>query len=182
MGVHRACFFIARAGRAATPERNRSGNQPPILCILPLVAHQLASARKISVSLGRMPDFLIDHPAEGSDAERLRERRRDPPASGVVRTTEQPNSEAVCVEVHSTRLAELAKACGAALLSSFRCQNAKSQGCSTSCFKERSAPRTPRRRGAISAGRTASNGQTSCCRRSSTTAMNRLGSSCSSGV
>ena len=45
MGVHRACFFIARAGRAATPERNRSGNQPPILCILPLVAHQLASAR-----------------------------------------------------------------------------------------------------------------------------------------
>src|SRR5271166_2098230 len=46
MGVHRACFFIARAGRAATPERNRSGNQPPILCILPLVAHQLASARK----------------------------------------------------------------------------------------------------------------------------------------
>src|SRR5271157_3214497 len=47
MGVHRACFFIARAGRAATPERNRSGNQPPILCILPLVAHQLASARKI---------------------------------------------------------------------------------------------------------------------------------------
>src|SRR5271165_6634526 len=46
MGVHCACFFIARAGRAATPERNRSGNQPPILCILPLVAHQLASARK----------------------------------------------------------------------------------------------------------------------------------------
>ena len=46
MGVYRACFFIARAGRAATPERNRSGNQPPILCILPLVAHQLASARK----------------------------------------------------------------------------------------------------------------------------------------
>src|SRR3974377_1457290 len=46
MGVHRACFFIARAGRAATPERNRSGNQPPILCILPLVAHQLASARQ----------------------------------------------------------------------------------------------------------------------------------------
>ena len=46
MGVHRACFFIARAGRAATPERNRSGNQPPILCILPLVAHQLASARE----------------------------------------------------------------------------------------------------------------------------------------
>src|SRR5208337_1772428 len=45
MGVYRACFFIARAGRAATPERNRSGNQPPILCILPLVAHQLASAR-----------------------------------------------------------------------------------------------------------------------------------------
>ena len=32
-------LFIARAGRAATPERNRSGNQPPILCILPLVAH-----------------------------------------------------------------------------------------------------------------------------------------------
>ena len=48
MGVHRACFFIARAGRAATPERNRSGNQPPILCILPLVAHQLASARLFS--------------------------------------------------------------------------------------------------------------------------------------
>ena len=46
MGVYRACFFIARAGRAATPERNRSGNQPPILCILPLVAHQLASARQ----------------------------------------------------------------------------------------------------------------------------------------
>ena len=35
--------------------------------------------------------------------------------------TEQPNSEAVRVEVHSTRPAELAKACGAALLSSFRC-------------------------------------------------------------
>src|SRR5208337_4124580 len=49
MGVHRACFFIARAGRAATPERNHSGNQPPILCILPLVAHQLASARDISI-------------------------------------------------------------------------------------------------------------------------------------
>src|SRR5271157_2685304 len=48
MGVHRASFFIARAGRAATPERNRSGNQPPILCILPLVAHQLASARNYS--------------------------------------------------------------------------------------------------------------------------------------
>ena len=47
MGVYRACFFIARAGRAATPERNRSGNQPPILCILPLVAHQLASVREI---------------------------------------------------------------------------------------------------------------------------------------
>src|SRR5512135_1320433 len=47
MGVYRACFFIARAGRAATPERNRSGNQPPILCILPLVAHQLASARDL---------------------------------------------------------------------------------------------------------------------------------------
>src|SRR5208337_4268019 len=75
---------------------------------------------KKSASFGRMPDLLFDHPAEGSDAERLRERRRDPPASGVVRTTEQPNSEAVCVEVHSTRLAELAKACGAALLSSFR--------------------------------------------------------------
>ena len=37
-GVYRACFFIARAGRAASPERNRSGNQPPILCILPLIA------------------------------------------------------------------------------------------------------------------------------------------------
>ena len=53
MGVHRACFFIARAGRAATPERNRSGNQPPILCILPLIAHQLASARS---------NFLIASP------------------------------------------------------------------------------------------------------------------------
>src|SRR5271157_5130374 len=51
MGVHRACFFIARAGRAATPERNHSGNQPPILCILPLVAHQLASARKNFLAL-----------------------------------------------------------------------------------------------------------------------------------
>src|SRR5208337_2173870 len=46
---------------------------------------------------------------------------RLPSAFGVVRTTEQPNSKAVCVEVHSTRPAELAKACGAALLSSFRC-------------------------------------------------------------
>ncbi len=44
-----------------------------------------------------------------------------PSAFGVVRTTEQPNSKAVCVEVHSTRPAELAKACGAALLSSLRC-------------------------------------------------------------
>src|SRR5512135_117064 len=52
MGVHRACFFIARAGRAATPERNRSGNQPPILCILPLVAHQLASARENFLEVG----------------------------------------------------------------------------------------------------------------------------------
>ncbi|MGO9916895.1 MAG: hypothetical protein ACLQIB_19620 [Isosphaeraceae bacterium] len=40
---------------------------------------------------------------------------------GRSRTTEQPNSKAVCVEVHSTRPAELAKACVAALLSSFRC-------------------------------------------------------------
>src|SRR5271157_1341428 len=69
MGVHRACFFTARAGRAATPERNRSGNQPPILCILPLVAHQLASAWHFSVQLqgrtsvrwcdgGRLPFIL----------------------------------------------------------------------------------------------------------------------------
>ena len=56
MGVHRACFFIARAGRAATPERNRSGNQPPILCILPLVAHQLASARQNWL---RLPDRFL---------------------------------------------------------------------------------------------------------------------------
>src|SRR5208337_1424115 len=54
MGVYRACFFIARAGRAATPERNRSGNQPPILCILPLVAHQLACARKFRGSITRL--------------------------------------------------------------------------------------------------------------------------------
>ena len=64
MGVHRACFFIARAGRAATPERNRSGNQPPILCILPLVAHQLASAR----------NYLL--------------RRRNPTPFTIVQTTE----------------------------------------------------------------------------------------------
>src|SRR5271157_1799330 len=41
-----------------------------------------------------------------------------PSGFGVVRTTEQPNSKAVCVEVHSTRPAELAQACVAALLSS----------------------------------------------------------------
>src|SRR5271157_2478860 len=58
MGVHRACFFIARAGRAATPERNRSGNQPPILCILPLVAHQLASARKLCARPICPPELL----------------------------------------------------------------------------------------------------------------------------
>ena len=55
----------------------------------------------------------------------------------VIRTTEQPNSEAVCVEVHSTRLAELAKACGAALLSSFRCQTPKAR-ITTTLFEERS--------------------------------------------
>src|SRR5271157_4077009 len=69
MGVHRACFFIARAGRAATPERNRSGNQPPILCILPLVAHQLASARQDllddSLATGLLPEPLEDQ--GGSD-------------------------------------------------------------------------------------------------------------------
>jgi len=68
---------------------------------------------------------------------RLRERGRDPPASGVVRTAEQPNSEAVCVEVHSTRLAELAKACVAALLSSFRCLTPKAR-ITTTLFVERS--------------------------------------------
>src|SRR5208282_2545720 len=66
-------------------------------------------------------DLLFDHPAESADAERFRDFGRGPSAFGVVRTTEQPNSKAVCVEVHSTRPAELAKACGAALLSSFRC-------------------------------------------------------------
>ena len=63
MGVHRACFFITRAGRAATPERNRSGNQPPILCILPLVAHQLASARKNFVG-GGLFDLGLGHLVE----------------------------------------------------------------------------------------------------------------------
>src|SRR5208337_5191065 len=66
-------------------------------------------------------DLLFDHPAESADAERFRDFGRGPSAFGVVRTIEQPNSEAVCVEVHSTRLAELAKACIAALLSSLRC-------------------------------------------------------------
>src|SRR5271157_1922148 len=65
MGVHRACFFIARAGRAATPERNRSGNQPPILCILPLVAHQLASARQFFPFRGVTPVVLAGPPAVG---------------------------------------------------------------------------------------------------------------------
>ena len=55
-------------------------------------------------------DLLFDHPAERADAERFRDFGRGPSAFGVVRTTEQPNSKAVCVEVHSTRPAELAKA------------------------------------------------------------------------
>ena len=46
MGVYRACFFIARAGRAATPERNRSGNQPLYLVHPASRRHQLASARQ----------------------------------------------------------------------------------------------------------------------------------------
>ena len=50
-----------------------------------------------------------------------------PSAFGVVRTTEQPNSKAVCVEVHSTRPAELAKACGAALLTQPPLPNARGQ-------------------------------------------------------
>src|SRR5271157_2710448 len=61
MGVHRACFFIARAGRAATPERNRSGNQPPILCILPLVAHQLATARDFSRPVATPASQVMDN-------------------------------------------------------------------------------------------------------------------------
>src|SRR5208337_3805055 len=86
-------------------------------------------------------DLLFDHPAEGAHAERFRDFGRGPSAFGVVRTTEQPNSKAVCVEVHSTRPAELAKACGAALLSSFRCLTPEAR-ITTTLFVKRTTKRS----------------------------------------
>jgi hypothetical protein len=46
MGVHPACFFIDWASKLTTPERNRPENIQSILCISPIIAHHLASARK----------------------------------------------------------------------------------------------------------------------------------------
>src|SRR5208337_3815800 len=85
-------------------------------------------------------DLLFDHPAESADAERFRDFGRGPSGFGVVRTTEQPNSKAVCVEVHSTRPAELAKACGAALLSSFRCLKPEARITTTLFVKRTTKP------------------------------------------
>ena len=66
-------------------------------------------------------DLFFDHPEEGADAKRFCEAGSDPRAIGVIRGVEQPHTEAVRMEIYSTRHAELAKTRIAAFSSSFGC-------------------------------------------------------------
>ena len=76
-------------------------------------------------------DLFLDHPEKGADAERFRDAGSSPGATGVVRGAEQPHAATVCVEVHSTRHAGLAKTCVAAFFSSFRCVGKRNRATTT---------------------------------------------------
>src|SRR5512135_1934825 len=84
MGAHRACFIVIGQTELLPWGRFDPGNDLPILHRLPLVAHQLASAREIpaAVELGSASD-LEPHAGRASahflvDGKELTESGRNP--------------------------------------------------------------------------------------------------------